>query len=105
MNSNFLVLETDNVGTDPVSNPSFLWDFWEGIYMLHVLGFHLYNEGDNNTTDCGKVLKRWNYRTTLPASWEACMQVKKQQLEPDMKQWTGSEGKEYVKAIYCHPTY
>ena len=34
------------------------------------------------------------------------MQVKKQQLEPDMEQWTGSRlGKEYVKAVYCHPAY
>ena len=34
------------------------------------------------------------------------MQVKKQQLEPDMEQWTGSKlGKEYDKAIYCHPAY
>ena len=34
------------------------------------------------------------------------MQVKKQQLEPDMEQWIGSKlGKEYVKAVYCHPTY
>ena len=34
------------------------------------------------------------------------MQVKKQQLELDMKQWTGSKlGKEYVKAIYCYPSY
>ena len=34
------------------------------------------------------------------------MQVKKQDLEPDMEQWTGYKlGKEYVKAIYCHPTY
>ena len=34
------------------------------------------------------------------------MQVKKQQLEPDMKQQTGSRlGKEYVKAVYCHPAY
>ena len=34
------------------------------------------------------------------------MQVKKQQLEPDMEQWTGSKlGKEYVKAVYCHPVY
>ena len=31
------------------------------------------------------------YQTTLPASWEACMQVKKQQLQPDMEQWTGSK--------------
>ena len=34
------------------------------------------------------------------------MRVKKQQLEPDMEQQTGSKlGKEYVKAVYCHPTY
>ena len=34
------------------------------------------------------------------------MQVKKQQLEPDMEQWAGSKsGKEYVKAVYCHPAY
>ena len=34
------------------------------------------------------------------------MQVKKQQLELDMEQWTGSKlGKEYVKAVYCYPTY
>ena len=44
------------------------------------------------------------YLTTLPASWEICMQVKKQQLEPDMEQQTSSKyGKEYVKAVYCHP--
>ena len=34
---------------------------------------------------------RWEYQTTFPASWEICMQVKKQQLEPDMKQQTGSK--------------
>jgi len=34
------------------------------------------------------------------------MQVKKQQLEPGMEQWTGSKlGKEYVKAVYCLPVY
>ena len=58
------------------------------------------------TTDCGKFLKRWEYQTTLSASWEACMQDKKQQLEPDMEQWTGSKlGKEYVKSVYCHSVY
>ena len=35
------------------------------------------------TTNCRKFLKRWEHQTTLPASWETCMQVKKQQLEPD----------------------
>ena len=45
-------------------------------------------------------------QSTLPASWEICMQVKKQQLEPDMEQPTGSKlGKEYIKAAYCHLAY
>ena len=58
------------------------------------------------TTNCEKFLKRWEYQTTLPASCETGMQVKKQQLEPDMEQWTGSKlGKEYIKAVYCHPAY
>ena len=39
--------------------------------------------------NCGKFFKRWEYQTTLPASWEICMQVMKQQLELDMEQWTG----------------
>ena len=46
--------------------------------------------------DCGsqqswKFFKRWEYQITLPASWEICMQVKKQQLEPDMEQQTCSK--------------
>ena len=58
------------------------------------------------TTNCRKFFKRWEYQTSWPASWEICMQVKKQQLELDMEQQTGSKlGKEYVKAIYCHPAY
>ena len=56
--------------------------------------------------NCGKFLKRWEYHTTWPASWEICMQVREQQLELDMEQQTGSkEEKEYVKAVYCHPAY
>ena len=43
---------------------------------------------------------------TWPASWETCMQVRKQQLELDMEQQTTSKsGKEYIKAVYCHPAY
>ena len=58
------------------------------------------------TTNCGKFLKRWEYQTTWPVSWEICMQVKKQQLELDRELETGSKfGKEYVKAVYCHPAY
>ena len=54
------------------------------------------------TTNGGKFWKTWEYQTTWPASWEICMQ----QLELDMEQQTGSKlGKEYIKAVYCHPAY
>ena len=57
-------------------------------------------------TNCGKLFKRWEYQTTLPASCETCMQVKKKQLKLDMEQQTGSKlEKEYIKAVYCHPAY
>ena len=47
------------------------------------------------TTNCGKFLKRREYQTTWPASWEICMKVSKQQLELDTEQQTGSKsGKE-----------
>ena len=56
------------------------------------------------TTNCGKFLRRWEYQTTLSVSWETCMQINNQHLEPDMEQQIGSKlGKEYVKAVYCHP--
>ena len=46
------------------------------------------------------------YQTTWPASWETYMQVKKQRLELDMEQQSGSKlGKEYVKDVSCHPAY
>ena len=58
------------------------------------------------TINCGKLLKRLEYYTTLPASCEICMQVKKQQLELDTEKRTGSKlGQEYVKAVYCHLAY
>ena len=41
--------------------------------------------------NCGKFWKRWEYQTTWPDSWETCMQVRKQQLELDMEQQTGSK--------------
>ena len=58
------------------------------------------------TINYGKLFKRWEYQTTWPASWETYMQVRKQQLELDMEQQTSSkQGKEYIKAVYCHPAY
>ena len=57
-----------------------------------------------------KFWNRWEYQTTLPASYKTSMQVKKQQLEPragsKLEQWAGSKlGKEYIKGVYCHPAY
>ena len=57
------------------------------------------------TINCGKLWKRWVYQTTWPTSWETCMLLE-QQLELDLEQQSGSKlGKEYAKAIYCHPAY
>ena len=50
--------------------------------------------------------KRWEYQATWSTAWEICMQVRKQHLELDIEQQTGSKlEKEYVKAVYCHPAF
>ena len=54
------------------------------------------------TTNSGRFLKRQEYQTTLPTSWEICMEVKKQQLQLDMEQQISSK---LGKAVYCHPAY
>ena len=78
-------------------------EFQKNMYFCFIDYAKAFDCVDHN---CGKFLKRWEYQTTLPASWEICMQVKKQQLETDMGQQTGSKlGKEYVKAVYCHLAY
>ena len=67
-------------------------------FIDYTKAFHCVDQ-----TNCGKFWKRWEYQTTLPASWEICMQVKKQQLELNIEQQTGfKSGKEYVKPVYCH---
>ena len=57
------------------------------------------------TTNCEKFFRRWEYWTTLRASRETCIQVKKQQLEPDMKQTGSKLGKQYVKNVSGYPAY
>ena len=58
------------------------------------------------TTNSGKFWKRWEYQTTWPTSWEICKQVRKQHLELDMEQHTGSKlGYEYIQVVYCQPAY
>ena len=77
------------------------WEFQKNIYFCFV---------DMPTTltvwitiNCGKFWKMSGYQITLPASWEICMQIKKQQLELDMEQQTSFKlGKEYIKAVYHH---
>ena len=50
-----------------------------------------------------KILKEMGIPDYLTPSWETCMQVKKQQLIPDMEQLTDSKlGKEHIKAVYCY---
>ena len=79
-------------------------EFQKNIYFCLIYYAKAFNCVDHNKPR--KIFKGWEYQTTLPASWEICMQVKKQQLELDMEQQNGSKsGKEYVKAVYCHPAY
>ena len=79
-------------------------EFQKNIYFCFIDYTKAFDCVDHNKL--WKILKRWEYQTTLPASWEICMQVKKQQLELDMEQQTGSKlGKEYCKAVCCHPAY
>ena len=77
--------------------------FQINIYFCFIDYTKAFNCGSQQT---GKFWKRWEYQTIRPASWEICMRVKKQQLEPDMEQQTGfKSGKECVKAVYCHSVY
>ena len=78
-------------------------EFQKNIYFCFIDYAKAFDCVDHNKV--WKILQEWEYQITLSASWEICMQVKKQ-LELDMKQQTGSKlGKEYVKAVYCHPAY
>ena len=53
-----------------------------------------------------KIMKERGIPNHLTASWEVCMQVKKQQLEPYMEKLTGLKlGNDYTKSVYCHPVY
>ena len=64
-------------------------EFQKNIYFCFIDYAKAFDCVDHNT--CGKFFKTWECQTTLPASWETCMQVKKQQLELDTEQQTGSK--------------
>ena len=65
------------------------WEFQKTIYFCFINYAKAFDCVDHNKL--WKILKRWAYQTTWPASWETCMQVRKQQLELDMEQQTGSK--------------
>ena len=73
-------------------------EFQENIYFCFT--------DDTKAFDCvyhnklWEILKEMEYQTTLPGFWEICMKVKKQQLEPDMKQWTGSKLGRSISMLY-----
>ena len=71
-------------------------EFQKNIYFCFIDYAKAFDCVDHNKL--WKILQGWEYQTTLPASWKACMLVKKQQVEPDMEQQIGSKlGKEYIK--------
>ena len=75
-------------------------EFQKNIYFCFTDYTKAFECVDHNKLENSE---RWEYQITLPSPWEICIQVKKQQLERGMEQWTGSIlGKEYVKAVYYH---
>ena len=67
-------------------------EFQKNIYFCFIDYAKAFDYVDHNKLENSL---RWEYQTTWPGSWEICMQVKKQQLEPNMEQQTGTKlGKE-----------
>ena len=64
-------------------------EFQKNIYFCFIDYSKAFDSVDHK--NYGKFLNIWEYQTTLPASWEIYMQVKKQQLELDMEQQSGSK--------------
>ena len=64
-------------------------EFQKNIYFFFIDYAKAFDYVDHKKR--GTFLKSWEYQTTWPASWEICMQIKKQQFKLDMEQQTGSE--------------
>ena len=79
-------------------------EFQKNIYFCFIDYAKAFDSVDHNKL--WEILQETEYQTTWPASWEISMQVKKKHLERDMEQQSSSKsGKEYVKAVCCHPVY
>ena len=77
-------------------------EFQENIYICFIDYAKAFDCVDHNY---GKFLNRWEYQTTLPASWEICMQIKKQELEPNIEQQTGSYWGRNTSKLYIVTLY
>ena len=76
-------------------------EFQKNIYFCFIDYAKAFNSVDHHKL--WKVLKEMGITDHWPAFWEICVQVRKQQLELDMEQQTGSkQEKEYIKAVYGH---
>ena len=79
-------------------------EFQKNIYFCFIDHAKVFDCVDHNKLENSEG--EGSIRPMWPASWEICMQVKKQQLELNIEQQTASKlGKEYIKAVYCHPAY
>ena len=79
-------------------------EFQKNIYFCFIDYDKVFDCVDNRKL--WKILQEMGLPDHLTCLLRNLYAIKKQQLEPDMEQWTGSKlGKEYVKAVYCHPAY
>ena len=79
-------------------------EYQKNIYFCFIDYAKAFDSMDHNKL--WKILEEMGIPDHLTCILEACMQVKNQWLEQGMEQWTGSKlGKEYFKAVYCHPAY
>ena len=79
-------------------------EFQKNIYFCFIDYKKAFDSVDHNKP--WNILKEMGIPDHLPVSWEICMHVKKQQLEPNMEQQIGSKlGKDYIKAVLCHRVY
>ena len=79
-------------------------EFQKNIYFCFIDYAKAFDCVDHNKL--WKILQEMGIPDPWPASWEICIQVRKQQLELDMEQQTGYKSeKECIKAVYCHPAY
>ena len=96
-------LEESEIKLPTFSGSSKKREFQKNIYFCFIDYTKAFDCVDHKLW---KILKEVGIGDAWPASWVICMKVKKQRLELDMEQQTGSKlGKEYVKSVYCHPVY